>query len=308
MKTATEVIEHLKTLDIKISLSGKNIRYEGPIGSLTPELKDLLRHHKTEILSYLNQEVCQLARPGMVIKRGEGDFMQVYRPCRISEMVGNETGKKIIQTAFLDGSLPHTLLIHGMSGTGKTTMARIIEMGLICKNGPTSEPCCECTRCQSIINKKGNLSVLELNAVEKLKDDLKQILNNFYCYGLGQIGGHPNSILLIDECHGLTKDQAQLFLKYMEDVPAENYFIFCTTEYDNVLPTLRDRCVARLKFQAVAADDILFLLNGICAQEKIESDEEVLKQIVQVSGGKPRLAVNELQQRLYAGDLRKYGA
>jgi len=44
----------------------------------------------------------------MLVKRGEGDFSRIYRPCRISEVVGNERVKKIIANAFETKKIPHT--------------------------------------------------------------------------------------------------------------------------------------------------------------------------------------------------------
>ena len=95
----------------------------------------------------------------MIVKRGKGDFHQVYRPCRLSEVVGNDEVKRVIEQAFKENKVPHSFLFHGLSGTGKTTIARIIEMGLNCVEGPTSEPCCECDYCRRIINRTGSLAV-----------------------------------------------------------------------------------------------------------------------------------------------------
>ena len=68
-------------------------------------------------------------------------------------------------------------------------------------------------------------------------------------------------MLVADECHGLTKDQAELFLKYIEDADEHNYFIFCTTEPNDVLPTLVDRCIINLKFDRVPNVEIFNLLK-----------------------------------------------
>jgi len=265
-----------------------------------------MKENRTEVIAHLRQEIVRTGQGGLVVRRGDGDFTQIYRPCRISEMAGNDEARRIITNAFGQKRVPHSFLFHGLSGTGKTTMARIIEMGLNCQQGPTSEPCCECFCCRRIIARKGSMAVIELNSVEKVKDDFKETLKNFDAYGCGAVfDGGRSSILLIDECHGLTKDQAQLFLKYVEDVSEDNYYIFCTTEPDRFLPALRDRCAINIEFKQVPAWELMNLLINICYLEQLKPNEDVLRTIIEHSEGKPRVAVRELQQRYYAGDLEK---
>jgi DNA polymerase III subunit gamma/tau len=241
----------------------------------------------------------------MIVKRGKRDFHQAYRPCRISEVVGNDEVKRVIEQAFKKNRFPHTFLFHGLSGTGKTTIARIIAMGLNCEKGPTSEPCCECYFCKRIINRHTAFAITEFNAVEVLKDDIKEIIERFHFTRSGIFEGMPQSILLVDECHGLTGEQASLFLKYVEDVPEGNCYIFCTTDPDKFLHTLRNRCVIQVEFKEVPDNEILKLLSEICEQEKLQPDEKVLKDIIEKSKGMPRNAVNELQKSYLAGKLKK---
>lgn len=77
----------------------------------------------------IDKENIKMENISKIVKRGNGDFPKVYRPCRISEVYGQDENKKIIQEGFDNGSLPHSFLFHGTSGTGKTTLARIIAMG-----------------------------------------------------------------------------------------------------------------------------------------------------------------------------------
>ena len=240
----------------------------------------------------------------MIVKRGKGDFHQTYRPCKISEMVGNHEVKRIIEKAFKENKVPHTFLFYGLSGTGKTTMARIIEMGLNCEKGPTSEPCCECGYCKRIIRRSESLAVFEINAVKYLKDDLKEILQNFHGYNYGAFEGLDKNIFLVDECHGLTHDQAGLFLKYIEDVPEWNYYVFCTTDPDKVLHTLRNRCVIQVEFKKIPDEEIMDLLSGICEQENLQYDKELLKSIVGRSEGMARQAVHLLQKDYLVGNIK----
>ena len=201
--------------------------------------------------------------------------------------------------------MPHAFLFYGLSGTGKTTMARIIKMGLNCEKGPTSEPCCECNYCKRMINLSDSLAVLEINAVEFLKDDFKEMLKNFHGYNSGAFEGLNKNICIVDECHGLTDDQAGLFLKYVENVPEWNYYVFCTTEPEKVLYTLRERCVIKVEFKKIPDEEIMNLLSEICEQEKLHHDDELLKNIVDQSEGMLRRAVNLLQQENLAGNIKE---
>jgi DNA polymerase III delta prime subunit/DNA repair photolyase len=244
----------------------------------------------------------------MVQRRGRGDWTQVYRPCRLSEVVGNDKAKKILENAFKKNSVPHNILFHGLSGSGKTTLARIVEMGLNCKEGPTSEPCCECDYCKRIINRHTSTAVLEINAVDVVKKDLREMLGNFSSGGYGSFEGLDKSIFLVDEAHGLSDDQAGLFLKYTEDVPEWNYFIFCTTEPKKLLKTLRNRCTLKIPFEKVSDDDIKKLLLEICEKENLQPNLKVLKNIISNSEGMPREAVNLLQNAMLTEELESKGS
>lgn len=141
--------------------------------------------------------------------------------------------------------------------------------------------------------------------VDFIKNDIRSLLDDISGSGFGFFCLAPRNVLVADECHGLTKEQAELFLKYIEDADEHNYFIFCTTEPNDVLPALVDRCIINLKFDRVPNVEIFNLLRDICHQEQLEPNEEVLKKIAEESSGKPRVAVNKLQQSYYAGNLKR---
>jgi len=240
----------------------------------------------------------------MIVRRGEGDFTQGYRPCRVSEVVGNKKAKRMLRKAFKENKIPHSILFYGLSGSGKTTLARIIQMGLNCEKGPTSEPCCECDSCKRIIKRQTLIPILEFNAVELTKEHLKEYLSNFEAGGYTSFSGTQTEIMLVDEAHGLTDQQAGLFLKTTEDAAPWNYFIFCTTDPKKLLYTLRNRCTLKIPFEKVVDEEIMKLLSEICENENLQHDEQVLKKIIAQSGGMPREAVIQLQAAVLSGDLR----
>ena len=60
----------------------------------------------------------------MINKRGKGDFPRIYRPYRISEAYGQDEITSVIGNELDEGTLAHSLLFYGISGTGKTTIKK----------------------------------------------------------------------------------------------------------------------------------------------------------------------------------------
>ena len=76
-----------------------------------------------------------------------------YRPKRLKEVIGQEFTVRTLTNAFAKEKLAHAFLFTGIRGVGKTTIARIIAMGLNCEteNKPTANPCGICSNCKAIL-------------------------------------------------------------------------------------------------------------------------------------------------------------
>ena len=55
-----------------------------------------------------------------------------YRPVTLDDLVGQETVAKTIYNSIKLNKIPNAFLFHGIRGTGKTSIARIIAKGLNC--------------------------------------------------------------------------------------------------------------------------------------------------------------------------------
>ncbi|MCI4407668.1 MAG: AAA family ATPase, partial [Thermofilum sp.] len=75
------------------------------------------------------------------------DFATKYRPKKWGEVVGQEHVVRVLRRKK-DWK---TLLFYGPSGTGKTTVARIVAMWVNCEGG-NDDVCCECDKCKAILN------------------------------------------------------------------------------------------------------------------------------------------------------------
>lgn len=240
----------------------------------------------------------------MVTKRGKGDYPNVYRPCRISEIYGQKEIKQIIGRGLDEGSLAQSLLFSGVSGTGKTTIARIIALGLNCDKGFTSEPCCGCHSCNAVLN--GNsFAFQEYNAAYFTSiTHLRKESQNFDAFPLDD---SRRKIVLFDECHRISNSAQDLLLKIVEEPVQDNHYILCSTEPKRIIDTLKNRCMV-IEFEKVANEEIKRLLLDVCKSEQVEPSSEILERIIEEADGMPRNALFLLQKAAAAGKLENVAA
>jgi DNA polymerase III gamma/tau subunit len=84
-------------------------------------------------------------------------------------------------------------------------------------------------------------------------------------------------------------------LKIIEDNPPHCYFIFCTTEPQNIIKTVRNRC-AEYEVSLLSKDEIVEVLNSACKKKKLTIDKEIIEAISLTCEGSPRAALVSLEQ------------
>lgn len=239
----------------------------------------------------------------MIIRRetkmGSNDLNVTYRPCKIDEMIGNETNKKLIKNALDLKKTPHTQLFIGDAGCGKTTAAKIIALGLNCEtNDVSSDPCLECPSCRAIL--EGNsIDVKEINVGQSGgKDYVASIVRDLPMSPFNT----RYKILIFDEAHELTAAAKDLLLKPIENGYDHVYFIFCTNQPDKLKSRAKgvgeaflDRCSV-LNFGRINIKAIRELLQNVCEFEGFQHNTDVLDLVAEESKGVPRNALVWLNQ------------
>jgi DNA polymerase-3 subunit gamma/tau len=203
-----------------------------------------------------------------------------YRPTDLNQVKGNSDVLKTLGSLLEKGKdCPHTFLLHGPTGCGKTTIARIIATKLNCIGQDLYE--------LDSAHFRGIDTVREVRKMSKLK----------------AIEG-ATRVWIIDECHKMTNDAQNALLKILEDTPAHVYFVLCTTEPQKLLSTIKGRCS---QFQVVPLPETQMkgLLKKIARDEGETLTEEVLNVIVESSTGHPRNAIQILEQVLNGDPTRR---
>ena len=190
-----------------------------------------------------------------------------HRPVNLSEIVGNKAIKDSLESIFARKSdFPHAYLFHGPTGTGKTTMARIIAGLLKCDESALQE--------YNVANLRGIDTVRTINE------------NCRYMPMTGE-----TRVYILDEIHRQTKDAKEGLLKLLEDPPSHVYFILCTTNPEELPDTLRGRCHT-YQLKPLKSTEMMELLKSVLKKEKVEDyPETILREIIHLSEGLPRNAL-----------------
>jgi DNA polymerase III subunit gamma/tau len=216
-----------------------------------------------------------------------------YRPQGFDEVVGQEAVVRTLQNAIEHGQLRQAYLFAGPRGTGKTSMARILAKALNCAGtpGPSATPDKTCPVCLAIANGT-SLDVVEMDAASQRGiDDIREIRERVV---LQPVEGRYK-IYILDEAHQLTDAAWQALLKLIEEPPPHLLFVFCTTELQKVLATVRSRCQTFV-FQRPRLPDVVKLLRRVAEGEGIQAQDSALSLIARAARGSFRDAVSTLDQ------------
>lgn len=225
------------------------------------------------------------------------------RPKTLSDYMGNDIKKVIFSRMKDESKYPHTILLYGERGCGKTTAARLFAKEYQCMEKVDGHACGECDYCNAIDEKLINgdssedttdVGVIELDITQDsskaaIESVLEEVMNP-PMYPLKHI------ILILDECHMASKQAQNRLLKIAEEPPEHLVLIFCTTNPENMLETLKDRCELKLKVHKVNEADILPKMLDCCKRKGWKTSNRALKSIIKHCDRNTRRCWNDLEQ------------
>ena len=223
-----------------------------------------------------------------------------YRPRKLTDLIGQDHIATQVLGMFKSKKMPASLLLHGPTGLGKTTVARMVARMVNCTGERDQETFAPCGECQSCLM-ADHPDVLELNAAEARGiDDVRNLIQQ--SRNMPTMGN--KRIFILDEVHQFTPQAQQSLLKPLEEPPANTLWIICTMSPDKILPAIAKRCMS---LQVKPVDSVLISkrLARIAKREgvdfsQIEGGDKILKTVADFSNGGVRASIQLLESVLYA--------
>lgn len=217
-----------------------------------------------------------------------------YRPQTLSDVIGQETTTITLQNAVTKRRIAPVYLFTGAKGTGKTSTARILAKMINCS--AVQVPCNKCHSCINI-NKSTHLDVIEIDAASNSGvDPMRDVIERTQ---FAPIAG-AWKVIIIDECHSLSRQAWQALLKTTEEPPDNVTFIFCTTNESEVPPTIKSRAQT-FEFKLISADTIASALLDIAQLEQFHLDLDAAVAIAEAKNGHMRDSQTLLDQLFTLG-------
>lgn len=182
---------------------------------------------------------------------------------QFNEIVGQVTNKSIIANQLTRGTLSQFIFLYGESGSGKSTMAELIALSATCERGGV-EPCLQCEHC------KANLEALATTGISRnikkvnmgkvtSKEDVKTLIKEIFT--LQPLVGEK-TFYILEEVHRLEKNQ-EILLEELERIPQDTHVLMCTTNYRDIMDTLKTRAQLKLNFKRLTHSECTMLINKL---------------------------------------------
>ncbi len=194
-----------------------------------------------------------------------------------------------LEHQYSSGRRPNALLFAGETGSGKTTIAKIIALSLQCKHQAFGYPCEDC---RAIGIKGFNIHeypAAVLNGVEPIKQMAE--LSNY-----APSSPSRKRVMILNEAQRITPQAQSVLLEYTEDTPLSTVWIFTTTEPEALLKALRGRCVC-YNLSPLKGTDVGLFIKWAAKRGKIERPlSDFIEQIHRVGVTSCRLILMGLER------------
>ena len=205
-------------------------------------------------------------------------WVEKYRPTTLEEYVGNEIIKDKIADYLKQGSIQN-LLFHGVAGTGKTTLAKLIAKNLNC-------------------------DLLYINASdERGIDTIRDKIIPF----ASSMSFNDVKIVILDEADYITPQAQATLRNTIESCSKTTRFIFTCNYLERIISPLQSRCQT-FEITPPSKDEVIDLICEISVKEELKintkNNTDNVLSVVDTHYPDIRKIVNTIQGSIVDGEVK----
>ena len=201
-------------------------------------------------------------------------WVEKYRPQTLEEYVGNETIKNKIADYLKQGSIQN-LLFHGVAGTGKTTLAKLIAKNLNC-------------------------DLLYINASdERGIDTIRDKIIPF----ASSMSFNDVKIVILDEADYITPQAQATLRNTIEACSATTRFIFTCNYLERIISPLQSRCQT-FEITPPSKEIVTDLVCRVMVDENIKWETNDIIPVIDTHYPDIRKIINTIQGSVVDGQIK----
>lgn len=214
----------------------------------------------------------------MISKQKHPAWVERHRPLTVAEYVFNNDGHKAAFLKVLEDKMPQHLLLEGIQGSGKTTIAKILI--------------------SELIEDDNDLLIIDAsrdNGIDVIRDRIMSFIRTM---AMGEF-----KIILLEEADYISPAAQGALRTIMETYSAHARFILTCNYVNRIIEPIKSRC-ARFTFGKPAMEDVMYRVAEILVAEDVKFSEKNLTRYVSAYYPDIRAVINQVQSAVRDGRLQ----